>query len=174
MRQATTARTAAYAAAVLFGIHLLTYFVPSVRDATLANAPALAVALAVLAIAQHLVVFPVVAALPAPTWAKVAGYGWLIVDMGTDLLQLAGASKSIYLTLRLVINLVAALWIASASLQASGGMRGIGIFVAIDFALYSLLASFFPAAFLVVLPSLLLLPVWFVLSGRRIGELAAT
>jgi hypothetical protein len=93
-----SATGAAYGAGVLFALHLATYFVPSIRDATLSTAAGVAVALAVLAVAQHLIVFPVVAALPAPRWAQVAGYTWLVVDMGTDLLQLGGASKSIYLS----------------------------------------------------------------------------
>lgn len=162
------AATFAYAAAVLFALHLVTYFVPSVRDATLASSATIAGALAVLAIAQHAVVFPVVAALPAPRWAQIAGYLWLVVDMGTDLLQLGGAPKSLYLVLRLAINLVAALWIASASWRARGATRGIGIFVAFDFACYSFVALLSPLAFVITLPSLVLLPVWFVLAGRRI------
>jgi hypothetical protein len=166
----TRAIYAAYSAAILFALHLTTYFVPSIRDATLSSSALVAILLAVLALAQHLVVFPVVAALPAPRWAKIAGYVWLVVDMATDLLQLGGASKSVYLVLRLAINLVAALWIATASWRATGALRPIGVFVAVDFAGYSLLILLTPLAFLVVLPSLVLLPVWFLLVGRRFAR----
>ena len=167
------ASTAAYSAAILFALHLATYFVPSIRDATLSHTALIAVLLAVLALAQHLVVFPVVAVLPAPRWTKLAGYTWLVIDMLTDLLQLGGAPKSFYLVIRLVINLVAALWIATASWRATGAIRGIGIFVAVDFACYSLLILLSPLAFLVALPSLLLLPAWFWLLGRRFSQEAA-
>ena len=44
----------------------------------------------------------------------------------------------------------------------------LGIFVALDFAAYSLLGQFFAWAFVIALPSLVLLPVWFVLAGRSI------
>lgn len=162
----------AYGAVVLFAAHLTTYFVPVIRDATLAQSAALAVGLALLAVAQHLVVFPVVAALPAPRWAQLAGYTWLVVDMGTDLLQLGGAPKSLYLVLRLGINLVAALWIAAASLQTRGATRALGVFVAADFACYSFVALLSPLAFVVALPSLILLPLWFMLVGRRLAVLA--
>jgi hypothetical protein len=148
--------------------------VPSVRDATFDQAAALVIALAVVAIAQHLVVLPVVAALPAPQWARLAGYGWLIVDMGTDLAQLAGTPKSTYLTARFIINLVAALWIAAASWRGRGAFRGVGLFVAADFACYSFLAFLSPKAFVVVLPSLVLLPAWFVLAGQRLAQLPAS
>lgn len=164
------ASTAAYSAAILFALHLATYFVPSIRDATLSSSALIAGLLAVLALAQHLVVFPIVAALPAPRWAKAAGYTWLVIDMLTDLLQLAGVPKSVYLVIRLAINLVAALWIATASWHATGAIRGIGLFVAIDFACYSLVILLTPLAFLVALPSLVFLPLWFLLIGRRFAR----
>ena len=173
MSPSTTTRPAAslfaYAAAALFAAHLATYFVPAIRDVTLTTSTTLAISLAVLAVAQHLVVFPVVGALPAPSWARAAAYVWLVLDMGTDLLQLGGAPKSLYLVLRLGVNLLAALWIASASWRARGGMRWLGVFVAADFACYSFVGLLSPLAFLVALPSLVLLPLWFVLAGRRIA-----
>jgi len=112
------APAAAYAAAVLFALHLATYFVASVRDATLSNAASIAIGLAALAVAQHLVVFPVVAALNAPQWAKISAYIWLVVDT----------------------------------------------------ALYSALAPFSSLAFVVTIPSLVLLPVWFWLVGRLLAR----
>ncbi len=168
-RTATTPSTAAscaYGAAVLFAAHLATYFIPAIRDVTVTSSVVGAVLLAVLAVTQHLVVFPIVGALPAPRFARLAGYTWLVVDMGTDLLQLGGAPKSLYLVLRLGINLVAALWLASASLRAHGGMRPLGVLVAADLACYSFVALLSPLAFVVALPSLILLPLWFVLAGR--------
>ena len=65
---------------------------------------------------------------------------------------------------------VAALWIATASWHATGAIRWIGVFVAVDFACYSLLILLSPLAFLVALPSLVLLPVWFLLLGRRFAR----
>jgi hypothetical protein len=172
----STAASFAYGAAVLFAAHLATYFVPTIRNVTVTSSVLGAVLLTVLAVAQHLVVFPMVGALPAPRLAQLAGYTWLVVDMGTDLLQLGGTPKSLYLVLRLGINLVAALWIASASLRAHGGMRTLGVLVAVDFACYSFVALLSPLAFVVALPSLVLLPLWFVLAGRclaRIGRASA-
>jgi hypothetical protein len=157
---------AAYAAAVFFALHLATYFIPSVRDATISSAPVIAVTLAVLAVAQHLVVFPVVYALGAPGWAKVAAYIWLIVDMVTDLMQLTNTPQSIYLPIRLTVNVLAVLWIAAASWRLEGTIRVIGLIVAVSTALYSAVAFLSPLAFLVTLPALVLLPLWFLLVGR--------
>lgn len=163
----------AYAAALLFAAHLITYFIPALRDATLASAPAAAVALAILALAQHAVVFPVAAALPTPSWARIAAYVWLIGDMVSDLMQMAGSPVSQYLMLRLTVNVLAALWIAMASLRGPGAMRGVGLFVALDLVLYSLAALFDQSAYVVALPSLVLLPIWFALVGRLFTRMAA-
>ena len=164
----------AFIAAALFTLHLATYFVPALSDATLASAPALAVSVAVLALAQHAVVFPVAAALPAPSWARMSAYIWLIGDMVSDLMQLGGFSLTRYITLRLLVNVLAAVWLLAASWRAPLAMRIVGIFVACDLVAYSLTAPFDPSAFLLALPSLALLPLWFVLAGRRLKQLALT
>jgi hypothetical protein len=160
---------AAYGAAFLFAIHLVTYFIPAIRDVTTSSSVFGAEALALLAVAEHLVLFPVVAILPAPPWARAVGYGWLILDIATDIMQLNGAPKLIYLSLRYGANVAASLWIASASWQGKGALRVIGIIVALDLVTYSFIA-FIPFTFLLLLPSLVLLPLWFVLVGRFLAE----
>lgn len=159
-------------AALLFAAHLISYFVPVVRDATLRTSPAVAIALAALAIAQHAVVFPVAAALPAPAWTRSAAYAWLIGDIASDIMQLAGSPVSQYLTLRLFVNVLAAIWIMVTSWSAPLAMRIVGIFVAVDLISYSLTAPFSKLAFLVAVPSLVFLPIWFALVARRLTALA--
>ncbi len=163
---------AAYGAAILFAIHLLTYFIAPLRDVTTSSSIFGAEALALLAVAEHLILFPVIAALPTSPWARAAGYGWLVLDIATDIMQLNGVVKLTYLSLRYGANIAAALWIVSASWQAKGAMRIIGIIVAVDLALYSFIA-FIPFTFLLLVPSLILLPLWFLLVGRtftRVSE----
>src|SRR5947209_6396028 len=160
---------AAYAAAVLFAIHLITYFIAPLRDATTTSSPIVAELLALLAVAEHLLVFPVVAALPAPRWVKAAGYGWLVIDIATDIMQLNGTPKTTYLPMRYGGHISAALWIASASWQLKGGIRITGLLLALDLAVYSFIA-FIPFTFVILVPSLLLLPLWFTLSGRLLAE----
>ncbi len=159
---------AAYGAALLFAIHLITYFIAPIRDVTTSSSVVGAEALALLAIAEHLLLFPVIAALPAPSWARAVGYGWLVLDIATDIMQLNGEVKLTYLSLRYGANIAAALWIISASWQARGAMRVIGIIVALDLALYSFIA-FIPFTFLVLVPSLILLPLWLWLVGRTLA-----
>jgi hypothetical protein len=163
----------AYLVAALFTIHLITYLIPGIRDATPTRLPVVTELVGIIGVAEHLLLFPVVAALPAPRWARAAGYGWLVIDMATDIMQLNGIDKSIYLSLRYGGHISAALWIASASWQAKGAMRVIGWLLALDLFIYSFIA-FIPFTFIVLFPSLVLLPLWFVLVGRffdREGEL---
>jgi len=163
----------AYIAVVLFALHFITYFIPALRDASFATAAGPAIAVAVLALAQHGVVFPVVATLPAPGWARTSAYVWLIGDMVSDLMQLAGSPKTEYLTLRLIVNVLAALWFMAASWRAPTAMRIIGIFIGWDLIAYSLTAPFWLSAFVLSLPSLILVPVWFALVGRRLSSLVS-
>lgn len=164
------ASLAAYVAAILFALHLLSYFVPTLRDATMQTLAGAAIALVVLAVLQHLVVFPVAASWSAPRWSQAAAYIWLVVDMLTDLAQLGGVPKATYLPVRLAVNVLAALWIASSSWRESRAVQVIGIVIAIDLVAYSALGLLTPAAALIILPSLVLLPVWFLLVGRRLAR----
>ncbi|GAC1643124.1 MAG: hypothetical protein NVS4B12_07070 [Ktedonobacteraceae bacterium] len=172
MDQTTRTRwpvTAAYGAAVLFAIHLVTYFIAPIRDVTTSGSVIGAELLALLAVAEHLILFPVIAALPVPPWARAVGYGWLVLDIATDIMQLNGAVKLTYLSLRYGANIAAALWIISVAWQGKGALRVIGVIVALDLAVYSFIA-FIPLTFLVLVPSLVLLPLWFVLVGRSLAQ----
>src|SRR5260221_10575426 len=93
IKPAQRTATAAYGAALLFAIHLVTYFIPSIRDVTTSSSVIGAEARALLAVADHLILFPVVASLPAPKSARAVGYGWLVLDMATDIMQLNCAAK---------------------------------------------------------------------------------
>lgn len=159
----------AYIVAALFTIHLITYLIPGIRDATPGSSPVVAELVGIIGVAEHLLLFPVVAALPAPRWARAAGYGWLVIDIATDIMQINGVDKSIYLSLRYGGHISAALWIASASWQAKGAMRVVGWLLAIDLFIYSFIA-FIPFTFIVLFPSLVLLPLWFLLVGRSFTQ----
>ncbi len=72
-----------------------------------------------------------------------------------------------YLPMHYGGHISAALWIASASWQTRGAMRIVGLLLALDLAIYSFIA-FIPLTFVVLIPSLVLLPLWLVLVGRLI------
>jgi hypothetical protein len=159
---------ATFAAAVLFFIHLITYFIPSLRDATTNSSLVATELLTILGVAEHLLLFPAVDALPAPRWAKAAGYGWLVIDMATEIMGLGGVAKITYLSLRYGGHISAAIWIASASWQEKGAMRIVGYLLALDLVVFSFMI-FVPFSFVILIPSLILLPLWIVFVGRLIG-----
>jgi hypothetical protein len=160
----------AFVAAGLFSLRFVFFFLPYLRflpsglsglvqDGTLAGA--------LLGNAEHLVLFPIISAFPAPSWAKHAGYGWLVVDMATDIMALQGVSPAIYLALRYGGHISAALWVASASWQATKATRIIGLLYTFNIAFYSYVAH---GSFFLLIPSAFLFPLWLVLVGRFLAR----
>jgi len=162
-----TSIRAAYSAAVLFAISLARFFfIP------LLGLPDTSVIVAqlnggILPVAAHLILFPVVAALAAPEWARAAGYGWLAIDISTDIMALDRVADTIYLPMRFGGHIVAAIWIATASWRAGGGTRWIGLLLALNLGAFSFLPNG-PIALLY--PSAFLLPIWFALVGRTLAH----
>src|SRR5258708_24652436 len=72
----TLAARAAYAGAALF-VALIVLF--SMLGAAQPSTPLL-ITMGAIGAASHLVLLPVVAAMPTPEWARAAGYGCLVVD----------------------------------------------------------------------------------------------
>jgi|SRR5581483_98064 len=157
---------AAYGVAILFLIRIPFYFIPGLREATAINSPFLGELNALTGVAPHLLLFPVVAALPAPRWARAAGYGWLVIDMTTDIMQLSGVASTIFLSVRYGGHISAAVWIAASAWQIKGAMRVVGLLLALDLVIYTFVSPFGPIFLLVFLPALVLLPLWFALVGR--------
>jgi hypothetical protein len=165
----TQATWAAYAAAALFVVSLARFFViPLLGLAT--NSPIVAELNGLLPAAAHVLLFPVVAALVAPTWARAAGFGWLVIDIATDVMALNGVADTLYLPLRYGGHVSAAVWIATASWLATGGLRAVGLLLALDLGLYSFVAPW--VSLVALYPSLLLLVLWFVLVGHHIAHAA--
>ena len=158
---------AAYAAAILFAISLARFFfIP--RLGLPANSPLVAeLNGGLLPVAAHLLLFPVVAALPAPPWARAAGYGWLVVDIATDIMALNGVADMTYLSMRYGGHIAAALWITFASWQARGATRWVGLLLAFDLGAFSFIPH---GSFLLLLPSGPLLPIWFALAGHWLAQ----
>jgi hypothetical protein len=158
---------ATYGAAVLFAVSLARFFfIPRL------GLPADSLLLAelnagLLPIAAHLLLFPLVAALPASSWARAAGYGWLVIDMVSDIMALNGVPDATYLPLRYGGHVAAALWIATASWQAKGALRVVGLLLAVNLGGFSLIPH---ASYLLLLPTGPLLPLWFALAGRRLAQ----
>jgi|SRR5579859_194093 len=83
-------------------------------------------------------------------------------------MALNGVADTLYLPLRYGGHLSAAVWIATASWQATRALRAVGLLLALDLGLYSFVAPW--VSIVALYPSLLLLVLWFVLVGRYIAD----
>ena len=128
---------------------------------------------------SHLIVFPIIALWPAPNWARAAGYGWLIIDVTTNvaawnLATMGLTSSNLQLTtilfesIRQGIHVNASIWIAAASWNAHGAIRLTGLLVAFFLTITALAGPWLPVWF--VYPGFVLLVVWLTLLGRRLNS----
>jgi len=70
-------------------------------------------------VVYHLALVPLVVALPAPDWAKAAGYVWIFCDTALNVAGINGLDDDIVWAFRLGVHIAAAVWIVNAS----GGLR---------------------------------------------------
>lgn len=146
---------AAYAASVLFLANMV----------LVGAAPGTAAGYLV-GVAAHLLLFPVVAALPAPSWARAAGYGWLVLDVAASVEALNGVAETDSFALRLGGHVAAAVWILSASWEAKGWLAAAGAPLGLLLGAYSLVAPWgVPVGALVA--GFALLVAWLALAGRQ-------
>jgi hypothetical protein len=124
---------ASYSVAILFA--MLTILLNTIPQNTIVIFIALAI---------HFILFPVVANLPAVSWARVSGYAWLVIDNMVSVAQLNGADEQLVMSLRLGGHVFAAIWIVSVSLRGNTIMKIVGILLAIILGGYSLVAPWVP------------------------------
>ena len=147
----------AYAGAVLFVVLLVLVI------AGLPPSNATLITMGVLGAAAHLVLLPVVAAMPAAQWARAAGYGWLIIDAMLNVASVNGLDAGIAGALRLGGHVSSALWIATVAHHARGPVKAIGWPLAIYLAFHAFATPWLPAWSLY--PSFATIPIWLVFIG---------
>ena len=119
---------------------------------------------AILGVFFHLAVLFFVSRVPAPMWAKAAGFGWIVIDVAVGVMDVNLVPEQIYMPMRLGGHVSSAVWIVAVSLLSRPkGFRVVGLVTAGMLALYSFVAPDVPQ-------NLLLLPgagtvVWFVIAG---------
>lgn len=155
----------AFTAAILFSIRFLFFFLPKplsngVQDGTILGA--------ILAVAEHMILLPVIAALPAPQWSKAAGYGWVVIDMATDIMALNGIDSAIFISLRYGGHISAAVWFAVASWNQKGAIRYFGLLTAINLGSYSFVSHIAPPVILA--PLSIWMIVWLILVGKLLAR----
>lgn len=153
---ADAATYAAYGAAVLFVTLFVAFSLPSLAAIT-----------PYLGIAIHCLLFPVVAAVPATSWGKAAGYGWLVTDNVAAVLTINGADFD--MAIRLGGHIAAAIWVFAAASSSRGWHRTLGIFVAIVvFGIFSLIPIGLAGSQWLLPAGLPLFVIWLWNAGRQL------
>ncbi len=126
--------------------------------------------------AFHLLLLPVVAALPTLPAGQAAGFLWVGCDVvaGTGLIwssRHAGLADAIYTPVRMAGHLFAAIWVTLVSLHLGAFGVFVGFALAFSFAAYTLAAGRIPEKALAV-PGLLMFA-WLLLLSFHVHQLAA-
>ena len=152
-----TASVAAYAGAFLFTVLVILF-----------NTIPQHISVPVVAVAFHVVLFPVVAALPSANWARAAGYGWLVLDIAANIMYLNNVDEHTTTALRYGAHIPAVIWIITSSLKGNRLMQVTGILQAVIMGSYSFIAPWAPTWFLY--PAMVLLIIWLFLAGRHLSK----
>jgi hypothetical protein len=156
------AARAAYAGAALFVVLIVLF---SMLGGGPPTTPML-ITMGVVGAASHLVLLPVVAAMPAPEWARAAGYGWLVIDTMLNVAAVNGLDPGIAGALRLGGHASSALWMATAAQNSRGAVRIIGWPLAIVLMFHAFASPWLPMW--VIFPPFVTIPIWLVCIGRSL------
>ncbi|MDE1165431.1 MAG: hypothetical protein PW845_08565 [Pseudomonas sp.] len=116
----------------------------------------------------HLAIFLLVPRLPAPEWARAAGYGWLVLDVTVGVMTLNHVPMEIAMPIRLGGHIFAGIWIINVSLLAVRPIKLTGLVTGLWLAGYSFVSPFVPKTALA--PTALLMLVWLGLIAWRNGS----
>jgi hypothetical protein len=121
--------------------------------------------------AAHLVLLPVAAALPAPSWGRAMGLMWLGLDAALSITQINGAAPPLIFSLRLGGHVLAAVWIASTAWRQQRLRRLLGSGAAATLGLQSLIAPLVGAPGLLAVAGPLLV-LWLAATSVWRGDLS--
>lgn len=116
----------------------------------------------------HLAIFLLVTRLPAPEWAKAAGYGWLLLDVTVGVMSLNGVPLEIAFPIRLGGHIFAGIWIVNVSLLGSTPVKVTGLIAGIWLFAFTFVSPFFSAKALA--PASILILVWLVIIAWQNGS----
>jgi hypothetical protein len=115
----------------------------------------------------HLSVFLLVFKLPAPEWAKAAGYSWLLLDVAAGTLGINQVDPAIAQRVRLGGHIFAGIWIVMASLQGSLAAKLVGLPTGAILFAYTFVSPFLPRVWLS--PAAILMLGWLAILAWQNG-----
>lgn len=108
----------------------------------------------------HIALAPVVQALPAPEYVRVAGYVWIFCDALIDVASINNMGDREIWALRMGVHVPASIWIIGTSLQMRAFSLAVGFMLGSVLALHAIVGPALPNAksklFIFVLPAMTL------------------
>lgn len=109
-----------------------------------------------LGLIYHIALAPVVQALPAPEFVKMAGYIWIFSDALIDVASINGMSEKNVWALRMGVHIPASIWIIGSSLGMTDFPLAAGVILGVLLALHATFGPKIPDSkfklFIFVLP----------------------
>lgn len=116
----------------------------------------------------HISLFLLVPWLPAPGWAKAAGYGWLVVDVVSGALSINAVSDTIAQPIRLGGHIFAGIWIVTASQSGSLPVRIVGTIAGVWLFAFTFFSPVLPMARLG--PASMMVLIWLAIIAWQNGS----
>src|SRR5262249_23715817 len=105
----------AYAAAGLFVVAMAMLLMQPPPATFTGAPPAIVIMVSAGFVIFHLSLLPVIAAMPAPEWARGSAYVWVVVDNVIVFMSYFGAGADLVTPMRMGVHLAAATWLVGAS-----------------------------------------------------------
>jgi hypothetical protein len=109
-----------------------------------------------LGILYHIALAPVIEALPAPEFVKMAGYVWIFCDAMIDVASINSMSEENVWALRMGIHIPASIWIIGSSLGMTAIPLVVGVILGVLLAIHAVVGPKIPDSkfklFIFVLP----------------------
>lgn len=112
-----------------------------------------------LGIVFHLSMLFIVSRMPAPDWARAAGFGWLTLDVLCGAMLINAVPYEIAWPVRLGGHVLGGVWLITASILCGSKMaRFLGVFTGLWLGLYTFVGTVLPPVYLA--PPGILMIVW--------------
>jgi len=95
----------------------------------------------VIGIGYHLLMLPAVATLPAPLWARAAGFAWMLIDVALNGAAYAGLPAETADPLRQGVHILSAVWVIAAGWTGGGWLAVAGTLLGVVFLIRTGLAG---------------------------------
>lgn len=92
-----------------------------------------------LGIVYHIALAPVVQALPAPEFVKMAGYVWIFCDALIDVASINALSEKNVWALRMGVHVPASIWIVGSSLTMTTTPLAVGVILGFLLAIHAVM-----------------------------------